>query len=296
MDCKRLRALAFPVHWFYSARATRRSTRRNCIAPAILIAMAVACASLSLATNLSAKERRALVVGVSDYGKSSGIAKLNAPVYDAEMVKLALERLKHPFMVDMLTNDDVKDKEAFNAALNRFLEKVHDGDEVIFYFSGHGYNIDPSMASAGRGGNYYLLPSAKSRDAYVKDLPTADSRGLDTDEKKQRAYAEWISTVALPEKAIEETIHSHRPDTVVMIADACRSLIEGTKGASLISGVVLPSDKARGTFRLYSASQGEVSLDSLDPIEMLDVNGKPVGVDKSSLGKGASITPLWVGR
>jgi hypothetical protein len=222
-----------------------------------------------LADAAIAKQRHALVIGVSDYGKTSGLAPLNAPVYDAEMVKHVLERLRHPFAVEMLSNDEVKDKDTFSAAFERFLERVQPGDEVLFYFSGHGYNIAAAQGG-GPTGNFYLLPSAKSRDALLKDMPAAEVRGLETEDRKEQAYSQWISTVALSEVEIENAIHARKPDSVVLIADACRSLIKDAKGISLISGVSLPSERAKGTFRLYSASPGQISLDSPDPIEIID--------------------------
>jgi uncharacterized caspase-like protein len=188
------------------------------------------------------KQRLALVVGVADYGKDSGLASLRAPVYDAEMVKAALENLRDGFSVEMITNDKVKDKQAFDAALGRFLDRIQPDDEVVFYFSGHGYTVPPSDGgSAGRDGNYYLLPSAKSSDTYLRGLPAFDLRGLDTAEKKDRAYRDWIANVALSEKDIEEKIHARRPKVLVIIADACRSLVTGTKGAAIVTtGVTLP--------------------------------------------------------
>ncbi len=184
---------------------------------------------------------------------------LNAPANDAQDVKAALQRLPQPFNVDIVTDDQAKDKETFQAAFDRFLSRVEPGDDVLFYFSGHGYNSERK--------NFYLLKSGKSDTAFFKDLNNAELRDLDTADKKTRRYREFIAKVALSEEEIAKAIEARKPDVIILIADACRSAIEGTKGASLdVAGIVLPAHSAAGTYRLYSASEGQISLDSLEPV------------------------------
>ncbi len=206
-----------------------------------------------------AKQRHAFIVGIGDYENKSGLEALAAPANDAEDLKAALERLPQPFAVEILTNDQAKDKETFQAAFDRFLSRVEPGDDVLFYFSGHGFSAEKK--------NFYLLKSAKSDVTFIKDLGSAEQRELDTADKKARKYRDWIGTVALSEEAIEKAIADRKPDVIILIADACRSPVEGAKGAVLEAvGVVLPAHSAFGTYRLYSASAGQVSYDSLEPI------------------------------
>jgi TPR repeat protein len=248
----------------------------------------------SLAEAAGPPQRHALVIGVSDYGKDSGLASLRAPVHDAEMVKAALENLRNSFNVEILTNDKVKDKQAFERALDQFLERVESEDEVVFYFSGHGYSIPEQITGKGRSGNHFLLPSAKSQEVFLRGLPTFEQRALDTGEKKERAYRDWIASVALSETEIEERIHAKAPKVLVIIADSCRSLISGaTKGANVVTGVTLPRHQSTGTFRLYSASSGQISLDSPDPIESIGTDKAPIPASKPGAKKETRTNSLF---
>ena len=212
-----------------------------------------------------AKQRHAFIVGIGDYDSKSGLAVLHAPANDASEMKFALERLPQPFNVVMITDDQAKDRDAFQAEFDRFLSRVDPGDDVLFYFSGHGFSADKK--------NYYLTKSSKSDTAFFKDLGTAELRELDTADKKAKRYRDFIIKVALSEEEIERAIAGRKPDVIILVADACRSPIEGAKGAALdVPGVVLPARSAFGTYRLYSASEGQISLDSLEPISRPGAN------------------------
>lgn len=205
-----------------------------------------------------AKARHALIVGVGDYPSSSGLTKLTASVHDADLMRAALEARGVDFVVDVLKDGEVPNKAAFEAALKKFLARVRPKDEVLFYFSGHGYHV-PGQ------GNFFLLPTAKGEQAYLKDLGPAETRALTTQEQRQKRYQAWISDVAISEAWVEQTVAEIRPDVIIIIADACRNLIGNAKGASILAGGVgLPREAASGTYRLYSASPGQVSLDKPD--------------------------------
>ena len=230
------------------------------------------------AITADAVTRHALIIGVGNYKEASGLDRLTAPPNDAEQIKKMLEKPGLGFVADILKDDDVRDKAAFNAAFQKFLSRVKEKDEVLFYFSGHGFNIDEK-------GNYFLLPDAKSQPVFLKDLGAAAARDLDTQDKRERKYKEWVSEVALSEAAIEKSIADRRAEVIVIIADACRNLISGTKGASLSpSGVGLPRETTRGAFRLYAASKGQVSFDS--PARAEDT--KAQAAEKQSAKKGDS--------
>lgn len=222
------------------------------------LATSFAVAILILSGNVSAfaATRHALVIGVGNYKDASGLDRLTAPPNDAEQIKKMLDKPGFDFVTDVLKDDDVRDKAAFNAAFTKFLARVQPGDEVLFYFSGHGYNLD-------NRGNFFLLPDAKSQAVYLKDLGAAAGRDLDTQDKRDGKYKDWLSEAALSEAAIEKSIADRRAEVIVIIADACRNLVAGTKGAALVpSSLGLPRESNRGTFRLYAASKGQVSLDS----------------------------------
>ena len=200
--------------------------------------------------------RRAFVVGVSDYIPKNGISKLNAPVNDAEQIRDALRKRYIDFVVDMAVNKQVKDKETFLQAFDDFLSRVQPGDQVLFYFSGHGYHVP-------KKGNYFLLPTAKSQATYIRKLKPSEARALDTEDKRKAKYQSWITQVAISEEYIEKRIAEKDAGAIIIIADACRTLLKGTKGAKLdISKINLPNSTNKGTFRLYSAGPGQISLDS----------------------------------
>ncbi len=234
----------------------------------VLIPLLIFSASSSVqAASPFGKQRHALVIGVSEYKEKSGLGKLNAPANDAEDVKYVLERLRDRFTVDLLTNDQVKDKETFQAAFNDFLNKIEPGDDALFYFSGHGFSSSDKK-------NYFLLPSAKGKTAYLQGLDANEQTSLDSQDKKDKKYQQWIAQTAVSEDDIEAAIRkknasdSNNAGVIIIIADACRNLLEGTKGAAVdpqTMGVVLPRATASGTFRLYSASFGQFSLDSPEP-------------------------------
>ena len=142
-------------------------------------------------------------MGIGDYDSKSGLAVLHAPANDASEMKFALERLPQPFNVVMITDDQAKDRDAFQAEFDRFLSRVDPGDDVLFDFSGDGFSADKK--------NYYLTKSSKSDTAFFKDLGTAELRELDTADKKAKRYRDFIIKVALSEEEIERAIGGRKP-------------------------------------------------------------------------------------
>jgi len=224
---------------------------------------------LSSAVSAQAKQRHALVIGIGDYKeKKSGLSNLAAPRHDAMILKSVLEGLPNPFKVQVLINSDVQDKAVFNTEFEAFLDQIQPGDEVVFYFSGHGYHSDKS-------GNHFLLQDSKSGSVFVRSLPQAERRELASDAQRTTRYADWISEVALSELEIEQRILERSPGVLVIIADACRTNLRGTKGFVPVgTGVKLPSNSKEGVFRIYSALAGQESLDSTDPIDPTNWTGR----------------------
>ncbi|HEU0160121.1 MAG TPA: caspase family protein, partial [Hyphomicrobiaceae bacterium] len=126
--------------------------------------------------------RHALLVGIGDYDqKNNGMATLSAPAYDAEALGRVLGRTAFGFQVEVLVDQAAKDKVAFEAALQKFLGRVKPGDEVLFYFSGHGVNL-------GDKGNYFILLDAKDQDAYIREQrrKPGSAREFDTQDKENK--------------------------------------------------------------------------------------------------------------
>jgi len=218
---------------------------------------ALAAASLLLGTPASEAARYAFVVGIGDYDqKKNGLSPLNAPAFDAEAIGAVLRRASVGFEVDVLTDEAAKDKATFATAFEKFLGRIRPGDEVVFYFSGHGVGL-------GDKGNHFLLLDAKDQDTFIHEerKKPGSARDLDSQEKENRRYEQYITEVALAENDIEKAIKGRGADVVIIIADACRTQLSGAKGLVPVNSLRLPAEPARGTFRLYAARRGQVSYD-----------------------------------
>ncbi|MEZ5844385.1 MAG: caspase family protein [Hyphomicrobiaceae bacterium] len=226
----------------------------------VVVVLALLAAVAQGATPAFAGKRLALIVGIADYDKKSGLQDLKSPRHDAAALKDVLEKLPERFEVTVATDTDIRSKADFDRVLATFVSSIQPGDEVLFYFSGHG------NTTTGKG-NLFLLPDARSEASFIKNLSNDEARELDSVEKKAKRYHDWLSDVAIVEADVEKAIAARKPKVIVIIADACRIIVKGTKGASIeVSGVRLPQHTARGTYRLYSASAGQYSLDSSEPI------------------------------
>jgi len=221
--------------------------------------LGLAFGTLLMATAMPAlAARHALLVGVGDYDqKNNGMATLSAPAYDAEALARVLGRSTFGFQVDVLVDQAAKDKATFEAALQKFLARVKPGDEVLFYFSGHGVNL------ADRG-NFFILLDAKDQDAYIREQrrKPGSGRELDTQDKENKRYEQYLTEAALSEVEIEKAIKNAGADVVIIVADACRVQLAGAKGLIPVNGLRLPPEPAKGTFRFYASRRGQVSYDS----------------------------------
>ena len=105
------------------------------------LSLAVATAAALVAFDAAAA-RRALVVGNDSYQQAT---PLNNARNDAQTI--ARELQSAGFTVTRLLDAN---RDAMNDALDIFLRKIEKGDEVVFYFSGHG--SQPAQSGA------FLLP------------------------------------------------------------------------------------------------------------------------------------------
>ena len=91
---------------------------------------------------LSSHRKLALIIGNNNYSRSEN--KLSHCITDTEdlgavlkTINFKVRRCQDLTLVDMITT------------LNEFFKRIVDGDLVLFYFSGHGYQVD---------GKNYLIP------------------------------------------------------------------------------------------------------------------------------------------
>ncbi|MBU4485713.1 MAG: SUMF1/EgtB/PvdO family nonheme iron enzyme [Candidatus Delongbacteria bacterium] len=208
---------------------------------------------LALLLNLSYAKRTAMLVGVQNY---KAFASLEACHGDVDAMKELLEQggfeddhiwaLKDASYGEMLTASDLFSN------VTAFARGIQKGDEVVFFFSGHGIG--------GSDGKNYLLG--------------ADGN-IDNPEKYGSISVEDIKQI-LKEKS---------PSEVVLIVDACRNFVKkegkGTgekisakmntgKGIKVSSTIgtepVTPSEKSDKTIvkTIYAASEGQQSFERKD--------------------------------
>ena len=171
-------------------------------------------------------QRHALVIGNDSYRHVERLVNSRS---DARAMAQALER--SGFRVRLHTDLDLN---GMKAAMRTFKAQVSGGDEAIFFFAGHGVEIENVS---------YLMPT--------------DIRGDDSDQVKDDA-------IAL--QRVLDDMREKRARFTLAIVDACRNNpFQGT-GRSIGGGRGLaPTAVATGQMVLYSAGVGQIALDTLGP-------------------------------
>lgn len=191
----------------------------------ILIALFVFLAGPAAA--LAAK-RVALVIGNDNY---DNVATLQKAGNDATAVADTLKGLGY----EVILARDVTRRQ-MNRELQQFESLLRSGDEALFYYAGHGVEID---------GRNYLLPT---------DIPKADA-----------GQEEFIISEAILVDTVLDRIRRRNTKLAVLILDACRDNPfprSGTRSLGAkrgLAGTAAPE----GTFIMYSAGVGQTALDRL---------------------------------
>ena len=172
------------------------------------------------------QSRVALVIGNAKYKE---VAELANPVNDATDMAKALEKLG--FEVTLLTN--LKNKEAMQNAINNFRSQLRQGGVGLFYYAGHGVQVQ---------GKNYLIPIGESLD-YEESTP---HRTLSLNE-----------VVALMEEA--------KTQVNIIIIDACRNnpWYRRWYRATSSNGLAAVGNPPRGTIIAYATKQGSVAADGI---------------------------------
>jgi hypothetical protein len=171
--------------------------------------------------------RRALVIGNNKY---SNVSALENAADDAIAMAESLRTLS--FDVTVKTDLSLKD---MNAAIRNFKGSIKKGDEVVFFYAGHGVQI---------GQSNFLLPvdiTGESEDQIRDDAVLLDRVLDDISEKKAKF-------------------------TLAML-DACRDNPFKKAGRSLGGGTrgLAPASTANGQMIIFSAGAGQQALDKLGP-------------------------------
>lgn len=219
--------------------------------------------SLFIASPAFAK-RIALIIGNDDY---TNVSKLQKAVNDATAVASTLEDTGFQILLEKNA-----DRQSMNRLLGKLSAKIEVGDEVLFYFSGHGVAV--------RGENY-LLPT---------DIPPIVPN-----------LEHSISKEAFSEDEIISLMKERGAKVSIMIIDACRNNPfpkGGTRSVGRSVGLARTKAPAEGTFIMYSAGIGQEALDRLsdddkNPNSIFTRNLLPLlkapGLDITQMTKGLRI-------
>ena len=176
-------------------------------------------------------ERRAFVTGINDY---TTLPRLSTAVNDASAAAETLRSLGFT-----VTRVDQPGYNQFKEKWREFLSSLKTGDTVVFYFGGHGLQVD--------GLNYLLL----------KDSPEAD------------AGEKVLAEKSLNFHELMQQVETHQLASSLYILDACRVSPFPDTSARAKSGQsrgLAAIESLYGAFVMYSAGPDEEALDFLaDP-------------------------------
>jgi hypothetical protein len=195
----------------------------------VRLALALACALLPLVTTAAGPDpksanqsrRLALVIGNRSYADRP----LINPINDAEAVRDALTDVG--FEVDFVT--DVKLAE-LQKSLTAFTSKLRLDDVALFYFSGHGVQVN---------GKNYLVP--------------IDFAAESEDEVEDKAYSL---------ERIQERMEARQTQLNVLILDACRDNPFHYGKTLANKGLAPIRNEAAGTLIAYAAKEGQIASDN----------------------------------
>jgi len=192
----------------------------------VIIALSVWWAAPTRAAN-----KFALVVGNNTYAHLGDRGQLQRAVDDARSVADALSTLGF----EIVRGENVG-RSQFNDLWQSLLNRTQPGDTVVFYFSGHGVELE---------GANYLLPS---------DIPWVSP------DRQQQLKREAMS---VSEFLLD--LRRRTPQVSVIILDACRDnpFAPATFRSASHRGGLARMDAPEGTFIMYSAGAGESALDRL---------------------------------
>lgn len=205
------------------ARLARRAVPPS--APARRAAGIALLVALGVFSTTAEARRLALVVGNDNY---KNVAPLKNARSDAKAIADALQSLGF----DVTLKQDLN-LTSLKSALREFKTKVGGGDEVIFYFSGHGVQFE---------GTNYLVPT---------DIVAESEAQVEDD--------------AVPLQRVLDDLRDQKARFALAIVDACRDNPFKGQGRAIGGRGLAPVQAANGQMVLYSAGAGQSALDRLGP-------------------------------
>ena len=215
--------------------------------------------------------RRAFLVGIQRYSDGY-IQRLDRAANDAKDLAKDFEQVGFD-KKNIKVATDLRDRDSFEKEFSAFLNTIQPGDDVVFYFSGHGFGIEADQT------NYLLFADLKSPFSYAKSqMSDQDRRNPDVVRLRISQYLDAYQTNEITKgvsaNEIQRRIAEKNPKVVIMILDACRSLVQSdAPGGQEVKLVKRGDDsgsrllKARkpppGFLILFSASFGEQAAETL---------------------------------
>ena len=181
--------------------------------------------------NIAQAKRIALVIGNDSYSNLPGDYQLQKARNDARATAEAVKGLGFDVTIGLDQN-----RLDMNLALSKVVNQIEPGDEVMFFFAGHGVRMD---------GVNYLLPS---------DIPSIDT-----------ADKFLLKSQAIRVERITDLFRNAGARLSILVLDACRNnpykdnkqrAIGGTRGLAAM-------DPPEGTLVLFSAGAGQAALDRM---------------------------------
>jgi len=172
---------------------------------------------IMLMLGLAFGARRALVIGNARYPEKP----LKNPTNDAELMRETLEKLD--FSVVKLTDIN---RQSFDKAVRDFAAKLEVADEVVFYYSGHGVQVN---------GENFLLPVGEQ----IEDESDVADKAINLN---------WITT-KLSSTAI-----------TMIFLDACRDN-PYSQYRSNVKGLAMAGATGANMFMMFSTEAGSVAND-----------------------------------
>ena len=169
--------------------------------------------------------RKALVMGNDSY---QSISKLQNARADAKAISDALSAVGYAVRVHV----DL-DERSMKKALRDFTQSIVAGDEVVFFYAGHGVQLANSN---------YLLPT----DLVADDVAA-------------------VKDGAIPLQRVLDDISDAKAKLTVAIIDACRDNPFRGSGRAIGGRGLAPTSAATGQLIMFSAGSGQQALDKVGP-------------------------------
>jgi uncharacterized caspase-like protein len=201
--------------------------------PAVIAAAPPATPATSVNVSIPVQaNRRALVIGNDAYRY---VRKLGNARADAVAISSVLRDLGY-----QVTLEQDVDEKGMRAALRRFRNDVQGGDEVVFFYAGHGMQL--GLAN-------YLLPTD------IRD-----------------ESADQVRDDAIELQRFLDSLNERQVKLALAIIDACRDNPFPNANRNLGTRGLAPQQPASGQMIVFSAGAGQVALDNLGPQDR-DPNG-----------------------